>query len=83
MVIQVYDLWEQLTKLVASIESKVADKMAPAMIEKLMQKMSLRQIARRTKRSPTYISHVLNRKAKCSMLTFMVIEQLYNQEFRR
>ena len=82
MATPIYDFWEQASKLAKSFENE-AGKLAPAMIEKLMQNMSLRQIARRVKRSPTYISHVMNRKANCSMLTFRVLEQLYNQEFKR
>ena len=77
MSLTVTDVWRMLTEQVSVVESKAAE-LAPEFITSLMKTMSLRQIARRCKRSPTYISQVLNRKAKCSMETFEKIEALYN-----
>lgn len=81
MSLTVTDVWRMLTAQVEAVESKAAE-IAPGMIASLMTTMSLRQIARRCKRSPTYISHVLNGKSKCSMMTFEKLEQIYNESKR-
>jgi len=75
----VFDVWEQLQSQAEALE-KECQKHAPECIQSLMQRMSLRQIARRCKRSPTYISMVLNGRSTCSMLTYKKLEELYNTE---
>lgn len=77
MSLTITEVWKLLREQSAAVEVKAAE-LAPEFITSLMKTMSLRQIARRCKRSPTYISQVLNRKAKCSMETFEKIEALYN-----
>ena len=45
----------------------------PGVIELLMEKYTLRQIARRSKRSPTYMSHIKNGKARVSWETYCIL----------
>ena len=73
----VFDAWEKHQVTAESLERKCQE-LAPEWIKSLMETMSLRQIARRCKRSPTYISMVLNGHSRCSMLTFKKLEELYN-----
>jgi len=75
----VFDIWEQMQSTAEALEKKCQEH-APDYIKSLMETMSLRQIARRCKRSPTYISMVLNGKSTCSMLTFKKLEEFYNTE---
>ena len=82
MVTPVYDLYREHKNKADAIQRKAGD-YAAMFIGDLMQKMSLRQIARRVKRSPTYISQVLNRRSICSMETFKALDELYNKEQKR
>ena len=51
--------------------------MAPRVIANLIERgLTLRQVARRIKRSPTYVSHVRNGHTQCSAKTYFALSWL-------
>lgn len=48
----------------------------PGVIELLLETMSLRQVARKVKRSPTYLSQVKNGKQRISWETYCMLVML-------
>jgi AraC-like DNA-binding protein len=51
------------------IKRQIAAK-SKMMIKEFMKKISLREVSRRTKLSPTYLSHILNGKTQVSISAY-------------
>ena len=64
----------------STIAQKLSHEMAPKVIEQLIASgMTLRQVARRIGRSPTYVSHVRNSVSECSPKTYCELSFLLSK----
>lgn len=62
------------------IAQKLSHEMAPKVIEELIASgLTLRQVARRIGRSPTYVSHVRNSVSECSPKTYFELSFLLSK----
>lgn len=55
---------------------RLLSKRGPKIVAALMKRMSLREVARRTELSPTYLSRVLNRTATISPAAFLKLVEI-------
>ena len=63
-----------------TIAQKLSHEMAPKVIEELIASgLTLRQVARRIGRSPTYVSHVRNSVSECSPKTYFELSFLLSK----
>ena len=64
----------------STIAQKLSREMAPKVIEQLIASgLTLRQVARRIGRSPTYVSHVRNSASECSPRTYFELSFLLSK----
>lgn len=64
----------------STIAQKLSREMAPQVIEELIASgLTLRQVARRIGRSPTYVSHVRNSVSECSSKTYFELSFLLSK----
>jgi len=64
----------------STIAQKLSHEMAPKVIEELIASgLTLRQVARRIGRSPTYVSHVRNSVSECSPKTYFELSFLLSK----
>lgn len=72
---------EKIESITSSIErmNQVLLTYGPGVIHLLMQKSTLRQIARCSKRSPTYISHIKNGKTRVSWETYCLLVMMLEE----
>lgn len=70
---------KRLSERVEKIEEQMKQETAP-LIKSIMETCSLRQIARRTKRSPTHISHLKNGNSSVSAAMFASLVEMYRRE---
>lgn len=73
------------SKYTASMEdvNQLKDQMktaAPKMVSELCERLSLRQVARRMKRSPSYLSLIVNGHCTISPESFLVLVEVYIAE---
>lgn len=61
-----------------AIEANMGD-VTQQMLTDLLEAYTLRQVARRIDRSPTYLSHVKNGHAECSHEVFLMLFDLWQQ----
>ena len=63
-----------------TIAQKLSHEMAPKVIEKLIASgLTLRQVARRIGRSPTYVSHIRTGVTKCSPKSYFELSFLLSK----
>lgn len=69
---------QKIESITSSIErmDQVLLMYGPGVIELLLETMSLRQVARKVKRSPTYLSQVKNGKQRISWETYCMLVML-------
>jgi hypothetical protein len=69
---------EQITNDTEQIDQILVNH-APDIIDLLTETLSLRQVARKVKRSPTYLSQVRNRKQRISWETYCLLVMLLEE----
>ena len=74
--LMVSTFYKELNAQIKNVEQKAVD-LAPQMISELLKSITIRQIARRCKRSTGYINRILNKTTLCDMGTFEAIEIMY------
>lgn len=72
---------QKIESITSSIErmDQVLSMYGPGVIELLLETMSLRQVARKVKRSPTYLSQVKNGKQRISWETYCMLVMLLEE----
>jgi hypothetical protein len=72
---------QKIESITSSIErmDQVLMMYGPGIIDLLTETHSLRQVARRVKRSPTYLSQVKNRKQRISWETYCLLVMLLEE----